>query len=87
MIIELQANKAKNREMAMCRMWHYIDNTAFIIKQKGCKEEILSLVFELENLLTDTHLAKEQVERLLDAHKADRNMVDLQDTILIAKKN
>ena len=86
MIIELQANKAKNREMAMCRMWHYIDNTAFIIKQKGCKEEILSLVFELENLLTDTHLAKEQVERLLDAHKADRNMVDLQDTILIAEK-
>lgn len=86
MIIEIQANKAKNREMAMCRMWHYIDNTAFIIKQKGCKEEILSLVFELENLLSVTYLAKEQVERLLDAHKADRNIVELQDTILIAEK-
>ena len=86
MITELQASKHKRTEAAIARMWHYIDNTTYIFKQKGSKEDILSLVYELENLMFAIDIGVEQLDRWLKVDHRDKHMEDDLDVLLIAEK-
>ena len=83
---ELNVSKFKDREIAISRMWHYIDNTAYIFKQKGAKEDILSLVYELENLLAVINTGVDQIDRLLEANHRDGHMEENLDILLIAER-
>ena len=86
MINELQASKHKSMEMSIARMWHYIDNTAYIFKQKGSKEDLISLVYELENLSFAIDIGVEQLDRWLEADHRDRHMEDDLDVLLVAER-
>ena len=48
MIKEFKCNKLKDKEVRILRMWHYLDNTAFIIKQTGTRNDITKLFSDTE---------------------------------------
>ena len=64
---EVAATKDQERRISLVRMWHYIDSTAFLIKQNGNKQEFISLICELENLVAALCIGREQIERWRDA--------------------
>ena len=67
MIKEMSANKPEDRIIAAYRMQEYIENAAYIIKQTGNKEDMISLIFELENLITATGIVRSQIHRWKEA--------------------
>ena len=79
---ELQINPDKSKEVALQRMWHYVDTVTYLTKQKGTKEDMLNLVSELENLYSVLHSGNQQILRWMDAHflvkKLDDNQIALQ---------
>ena len=51
MIDKMKVTKHQERLIALARIKHYIGNVAFTIKNSGNQEDMLSLIFEIENVV------------------------------------
>ena len=78
---ELNCNKLKDKEVRILRMWHYLDNTAFIIKQTGTKNDITKLFHELANLSSALYNGCEQLGKIIEADEISRHTVIEAETI------
>ena len=81
MLKELKCNKLKDKEIRILRMWHYLDNTAFIIKQTGTKNDITKLFHELANLSSALYNGCEQLGKIIEADEISRQTVIEAETI------
>ena len=72
MMKEFKCNRLKDKEVRILRMRHYLDNTAFIIKQTGTKNDITKLFHELANLSSALYNGCEQFGKQREQHNKSR---------------
>ena len=71
MIDKMKVTKHQERLIALARIKHYIGNVAFTIKNSGNQEDMLSLIFEIENVVGILETGRRQIRRWIDAVNYD----------------